>query len=334
MKPGTHVVQFHEHQEQFRKGIQAFVGRALMERQPCVMIARRSTFDGVRSSLGDSLDTVRFVDADATLDGIMHGSVPDTAAFESGLSRLWDEMKPPGNGALWICGEVVDLLCAAGNGDAAIQIEEVGQRMVATLPVAILCGYAFEHFDAPVDATRLHAVCQQHTDVMLIGANGHAADQAPPADGKPILEAPARAFGLLQRYGSVSAAYALGGPTVVVIEDDASVRRSIERTLRLHDLRVRSCVSAEDFLGEIDTMMTGCLILDIQLPGMSGLDLQRLLASSGVEIPIIAMSGSANASLERETRRLGARVFLRKPFEPDVLMSAVLSALGPRRWLI
>ena len=96
---------------------------------------------------------------------------------------------------------------------------------------------------------------------------------------------------------------------VAIIDDDASVRRSIERMLRSNGLRVRTFASAEAFLAEADTITTGCLVLDIQLPGMSGLDLQRQLASSGIHLPVIAMSGSANHRLERETTRLGARVF-------------------------
>jgi CheY-like chemotaxis protein len=332
MTPGTHMVQFYEHDSQLRRGVQTFVDHARNERQPCVMIARRRTFEGVIGA--DSRNGVRFIDAQAALDAIMDGHTPDTALFEKTLSQLWNELKPAGSGALWIYGEMVDMLSEAGNYEAAIRLEKVGQGVLEKLPVAIMCGYGLEHFDTSGEAKRLHAVCQHHTDVMLTGSSGQAPGGRAANDGEPILEQPARAFELLRRYGSVAVAYALRGATVVVIDDDASVRRSIERMLRLNGLRVRAFASAEAFLAEADATPTGCLILDIQLLGMSGLDLQGQLAASAAQIPVIAMSGSANAKLERETRRLGARVFLRKPFDPDALLSAVLNALGPRRWVI
>jgi two-component system response regulator FixJ len=114
---------------------------------------------------------------------------------------------------------------------------------------------------------------------------------------------------------------------ICVIDDDASIRRSIERLLVLNGLRVRTFGSAEAFLAEGPDIAAGCLILDVQLPGVSGLELRKQMASSGMAIPVIAMSGSTDERLESEAMALGACAFLRKPFQAEALLAAVLRAL-------
>ena len=113
---------------------------------------------------------------------------------------------------------------------------------------------------------------------------------------------------------------------VCVIDDEVSIRRSIERVLVLNGLRVRTFASAEEFLAAPD-ITRGCVVLDLQLLGMSGLELQRTLNASGRTLPIIAMSGSTDTRLESEAMLLGARAFLRKPFEAEALCGQVLRAL-------
>lgn len=116
-------------------------------------------------------------------------------------------------------------------------------------------------------------------------------------------------------------------PVVYVIDDDASMRRSLGRFLRLEGRQVRAFETAEAFLAEYEKLTHGCLVVDIQLPGMSGLDLLARLAERHCPWPIIAMSGSHEEKLEVEAMRLGARTFLRKPFEPQVLADAIALAL-------
>ena len=115
--------------------------------------------------------------------------------------------------------------------------------------------------------------------------------------------------------------------TVCVIDDDRSIRRSIERLLVSYGLRVRTLESVEAFLGEADDIAAGCLILDVQLPGMSGLDLQKLLVRSGSTIPIIGMSGSTDRGLANEAMLLGASAFLCKPFDAQDLLGEVIRVL-------
>ena len=120
--------------------------------------------------------------------------------------------------------------------------------------------------------------------------------------------------------------------TVYVIDDDRSIRRSIERLLVSNGLRVRAMESVEAFLSDATGIAAGCLIVDVQLPGMSGLDLQKLLASAGSTIPTISMSGSTDPRLRHEAMHLGARAFLRKPFDAEDLLSEVMRALRvPKR---
>lgn len=117
-------------------------------------------------------------------------------------------------------------------------------------------------------------------------------------------------------------------PAVYVVDDDASMRRSLARFLRLEGRPVRAFETAEAFLAEYGKLTQGCLVVDIQLPGMSGLDLLERLAKLHCPWPIIAMSGSHEEKLEVDALRLGARTFLRKPFEPRVLADAIALALA------
>jgi len=122
------------------------------------------------------------------------------------------------------------------------------------------------------------------------------------------------------RPGQVAAVY--------VIEDDESMRRALARLLTCSNWPVRTFESAESFLGEMDGLTQGCLIVDVGLLGMSGIDLLATLRYAGVRWPCIAISGSHNENAEREALALGARAFLRKPFEPRALLDAVAGALS------
>jgi CheY-like chemotaxis protein len=116
--------------------------------------------------------------------------------------------------------------------------------------------------------------------------------------------------------------------TVYVIDDDASVRRALGRRLKLTEWQITTFDSAEAFLADLDNLVPACLVLDIQLGGMSGLDLLAHMKNVRPAWPIVAMSGSDDDSLEAEALRLGARAFLRKPFDSDLLIDAIAQAFA------
>ncbi len=113
------------------------------------------------------------------------------------------------------------------------------------------------------------------------------------------------------------------GPVVCVIDDDPSMRRSLGRLLRTSQWRVQSFASAEAFLAELNKFSSGILIVDVQLPGMTGLELLERIQEIDMSRPAIVMSGSDDESFEREALRLGATTFLRKPFVPQLLLDTL-----------
>lgn len=331
-----HTAQFYESERILHRQVQQFFNRALDERQPCVMIARRSTFDNVlgglaasRGGLSDAINGIRFVDAAAALDGVMMGRVPDAVRFEKTVAPLLDELRPSGGGALRIYGEMAGLLCASDNHDGAVRLEQFAERLMQERPVTILCAYAMESFDRDDDARQLRAVCEHHTEVRPAEIAGIAHDERR-GEQVVLLQHRSRVLSRFHRDPARAAGSVPLTSTVFVIDDDRSIRRSIERLLVSNGLRVRTLESVEAFLRDATGIAAGCLIVDVQLPGMSGLDLQKLLASAGSTIPVISMSGSTDPRLANEAMLLGARAFLRKPFEADALVSAVLTSLRVR----
>lgn len=111
-----------------------------------------------------------------------------------------------------------------------------------------------------------------------------------------------------------------------VIDDDASVRRAIRRLLHSFHKPVRLFGSAEEFLAEIAEGAQGCLILDIRLPGMSGIQLQRLLQEKGWHLPVIIVSAQDDEESRAETQKLGAIAYLRKPFDRRQLLDSIHKA--------
>ncbi len=116
-------------------------------------------------------------------------------------------------------------------------------------------------------------------------------------------------------------------PLVSIVDDDVSVRRSTRRLLRSFGLRAETFPSAQDFLQSGFAAETTCLLLDVRMPGMDGLELQRRLGETHQLIPIIFLS--ARASEEEEHRALcaGAANFLRKPVSKEALLRAISAAL-------
>jgi FixJ family two-component response regulator len=114
---------------------------------------------------------------------------------------------------------------------------------------------------------------------------------------------------------------------VFVIDDDPSVRRSVSRLLRSHERVVHTCQSAKDFLELELPSSPACIVLDLEMPEVDGLELQRLLHRNSDTLPIIFISGHGNVPASVRAMKEGAVDFLTKPFHDDELMAAIDTAL-------
>src|SRR2546425_699477 len=119
----------------------------------------------------------------------------------------------------------------------------------------------------------------------------------------------------------------VGEPLVSIVDDDISVRRSTRRLLLSSGLRAEAFASAEDFLNSGRVAETACLLLDVRMPGIDGLELQRRLAESGRLIPIVFLSARASEEEEGRALRSGAAEFLRKPVSKAALLRAIRAVL-------
>ena len=117
-------------------------------------------------------------------------------------------------------------------------------------------------------------------------------------------------------------------PTVFVVDDDANVRTSIQGLLKSAGLRSECFETAEQFLQRKPSKGPSCLILDVSLPGMSGLDFQQKLRNAGLQIPIIFVTGYGDIPMTVKAMKSGAVEFLTKPFEDQDLLDAVQQALA------
>jgi FixJ family two-component response regulator len=116
-------------------------------------------------------------------------------------------------------------------------------------------------------------------------------------------------------------------PLVVLIEDDAGERKALGRLLRAGGFAPAPYASAEEFLACPPSDTPVCLLLDVQLEGMSGLELQEQLNAEGSTIPIIVITGSDDARLRERAEHCGCVAFLMKPFEGRILLDTVRSRL-------
>ncbi len=115
---------------------------------------------------------------------------------------------------------------------------------------------------------------------------------------------------------------------VFVVDDDQAMRKSLARLLDSVGLAVRTYDSAEAFLADYDPERPGCLILDIRMPGLSGLDLQERLAAGGARLPIIIMSAHGDIDKAVRAMKCGAVDFIKKPYKGRVLLERVREALA------
>jgi FixJ family two-component response regulator len=118
-------------------------------------------------------------------------------------------------------------------------------------------------------------------------------------------------------------------PLVAIVDDDESIRESLRGLIRSIGLRVETFASAEAFATAKQLGNTDCLILDVRMPGMSGLELQRELAASKRDIPIIFITAhGSDEDVRARALRDGAVAYLSKPFSEDALLEAVSAALS------
>jgi len=117
------------------------------------------------------------------------------------------------------------------------------------------------------------------------------------------------------------------GARVAIVDDDSSVRKAIARLLRSAELDILVCASAQEYLEQYDPNIPGCLILDVNMPGIGGLELQGVLTTKGVVSPIIFLSGQATVHDSVQALKHGAVEFLTKPVDENELLKAVFNAI-------
>jgi FixJ family two-component response regulator len=117
-------------------------------------------------------------------------------------------------------------------------------------------------------------------------------------------------------------------PTVFIVDDDAALCRALARLLREHGWQTAAYASAEDFLTQRDAKAPGCLVLDVSLPGLDGLALQRRLAQYGPALPIVFLTGHGDIPMSVQAVKAGAVDFLTKPVAAESLLAAVRAGVA------
>jgi len=115
---------------------------------------------------------------------------------------------------------------------------------------------------------------------------------------------------------------------VFVVDDDTSIRESLRNLIRSAGLSVQTFASAKEFLANPRPNAPSCLVLDVQLPGLSGLDLQQELVKDGVQIPIIFITGHGDIPMSVRAMKAGALEFLTKPVNAEDLLDAIQQAIA------
>jgi len=116
--------------------------------------------------------------------------------------------------------------------------------------------------------------------------------------------------------------------TVFVVDDDQAMRNSLKWLIESVGVQVESFASADEFLVQYQPGRHGCLVLDVRMPGMSGLDLQEQLAQQNINIPIVIITGHGDVPMAVRAMKSGAIDFIEKPFNDEVLLDAIRRALA------
>ncbi|MEJ2377254.1 MAG: response regulator FixJ [Pseudolabrys sp.] len=116
-------------------------------------------------------------------------------------------------------------------------------------------------------------------------------------------------------------------PVIYVIDDDEAVRQSLEFLLKTAGISVRSFDNAKSFLEMLPEVRSGCIITDVRMPDITGIDLLRRVKEQGVDVPVIVITGHGDIGLAVEAMKIGAVDFLEKPFDDDTLLDAVRASL-------
>lgn len=124
-----------------------------------------------------------------------------------------------------------------------------------------------------------------------------------------------------------SAAKSQEKPIVFVVDDDASVRESLELLIDFAGWKPETFASAEEFLARPRSLTPSCLVLDVSLPELNGLELQELIASDRIDMPIIFVTGHGDVPMTVQAMKAGAVEFLTKPFDDEVLLTAIRQAI-------
>ena len=117
-------------------------------------------------------------------------------------------------------------------------------------------------------------------------------------------------------------------PLVLIVDDDTAVLEGLGSLLRAMEMEVRLLTSAEELMDSPELSDAGCLVLDVGLPGLDGLELQQHLARLGVEVPVIFMTGRGDIPMSVRAMKAGAVDFLTKPFDEEEMLVAIRTALG------
>jgi len=120
-------------------------------------------------------------------------------------------------------------------------------------------------------------------------------------------------------------------PTVYLVDDDVSVLRGLGRLLAAAGMKVAAFDSPREFLGRLDPAAAGCLVLDVAMPGLNGLELQQALATKGSVLPIVFLTGRGDIPISVEAMKRGAADFLTKPVDDEELLAAIRNAFERNR---
>jgi two-component system response regulator FixJ len=136
-----------------------------------------------------------------------------------------------------------------------------------------------------------------------------------------------RTSGAATSTSSESSKHMQSNPTVFVVDDDPAIRESLRWLIESVGLNVKIFATAQEFLDGYDPSLAGCLVLDIRMPGMSGLDLQNELAARKVNIPILIITGHAEVPVAVRAMKAGALDFIEKPFSDQLLLDRIRRAI-------